>query len=167
MLTIVKRLAGLALYAAFMAGIVSFSSAPAYEHLDPDAVLVKMSFSHAAARREPCRELTQDELAQLARNMRQAVACERERVDLVVELKLDGKTLFAAKVPPSGLARDGEATVYEKFVVTAGSHVIDVAMRDSRRESGFDHIGRHAYEFAPGQLVVIDFDDTSGGFVFR
>ena len=167
MVRIARVIAGLVVYAGFMAFIVSFSNAPTYEHLDPDAVLVKLSFSHAAARREPCRELTAEELAQLARNMRQPVACGRERVDLVVDLKLDGETLYAAEIAPSGLARDGEATVYEKFVVTAGSHVIDIAMRDSRRTSGFDHVGRHASELAPGQLVVIDFDETDGGFVFR
>lgn len=155
------------IYVAIGFFIAHFSAAPAYQHLDPNAVLVKMSFSHAASHREPCRILTAEELAALATNMRKPLSCTRERVDLTVELKVDGDVLYADNVAPSGIARDGEATVYEKFIVAAGAHVFETSMRDTVRESGMDHSASYAAVFEPGQLLVIDFDATTGGFSFR
>jgi len=167
MVALARFVVEIALYAAFMAALVIFSSAPAYQHLDPEAVLVKMSFSHAAARLKPCRRLDADELAALPPNMRQPTACERARVNLSVNLELDGEVLYAASVPPSGLASDGEATIYEKFVIDPGRHSFTVSMRDTVRESGSDYTATYDAELEPGQLLVIDFDDVSGGFSFR
>jgi hypothetical protein len=164
---LVRACAQFIIYVGIGLSIAHFSAAPAYEHLDPNAVLVKMSFSHAAAHREPCRRRTQEELAALAPNMRKPMTCTRERVDLKLELKLDGVVLYAATAAPSGLARDGEATIYEKFIVAPGTHEFDVSMRDTLREAGFDHSAKYAAVLAPGQLLVIDFDATSGGFSFR
>jgi len=58
------------LYGAFAAFVGYFSTAPTYDHLAPGEALVRLSFSHAAQRKEPCRERTPEELAKLAPNMR-------------------------------------------------------------------------------------------------
>ncbi len=167
MMTLTRTLAQFAIYVGFAGLVAYFSSAPAYQVLEPQAGLVKLSFSHAAARREPCHRLTPEELAELAPNMRRSESCKRERIDLYIELKLDGEVVYAEMIAPSGLARDGEASVYEKFIVPPGTHAFDISMRDTVRTSGSDYSAQHITEIKPGQLLVIDFDDTSGGFSFR
>ncbi len=155
------------LYGGFAVALAVFSNRPVYQHMDSAAALIKLSFSHATQRREPCRTLSADELSALAPNMRRPLDCARERVDLRLALRVDDELLYDAALPPSGLARDGEATVYRKFVVEPGAHTVTLAMRDSPRQDGYDYTVNHDVELAPGQLLVIDFDAGSGGFKFR
>ena len=156
----------IALYAAFGIVVAAFSFRPSYERVAPDRAVVKLSFSHAGERREPCRTLSPEELAALAANMRSGVDCPRERVPVVVELEIDGEPVFHAMLPPSGLAGDGPSSVYERFDIPAGSHRIRVRLRDTARESGFDHEGAVDVRLAARQSFVIDFRPELGGFQF-
>jgi len=155
-----------AAYAAFAVFIGYFSFAPTYQHFDPNLALIKLSFSHAGARKVACRQRTAEELAALAPNMRRPMACSRERIDLLVELIVDDEILYRAALRPAGLARDGASAVYRRFPIAAGSHVVTVRLRDSVREQGFDHEHSGAVELTPGQNFVIDFKPALGGFVF-
>jgi hypothetical protein len=155
------------IYGAFGVLIGYFANAPVHRHFAADAAQIKLSFSHAASRRSECRQRSADEIAALAPNMRRPLDCERERVDLLVELDVDGRNLFQSSVPPTGLARDGEAAVYEKFTVPAGTHDIRVRLRDSRRDDGFDYDAYASAVLAPREIFVIDFDSALGGFQFR
>ena len=159
-----RAFAQVALYAAFGSAVLAFSGCPPYARVDPDNAVVKLSFSHAGERREPCRTLSLEELAALAPNMRSGVDCPRERVPVVVELELDGERVYHATLVPSGLAGDGPSSVYERFEVPAGRHRIRVRLRDTVRESGFDHEGAADVRLAPRQSFVIDFRPELGGF---
>jgi hypothetical protein len=162
------RIAGqVIVYGAFAALIGTFSNGPVHRHFAADAAQIKLSFNHAAARRSDCRQRSAEEIAALAPNMRRPMDCGRERVDLLVELDIDGQNVFQSAVPPTGIARDGETAVYEKFTVAAGEHDIRVRLRDSRRETGFDYDASTTAVLAPRQNFVIDFDHTLGGFQFR
>jgi hypothetical protein len=161
-----RYLAQALLYAAFVAAIGYFSSAPPYMHLRPDEALLKLSFSHAGARKEPCRERTPEELAKLAPNMRAQTVCPRERVPVTVEIVLDGAPLFRVVARPSGLAKDGASTVYRRVTVPAGTHRIVARLADTA-DGEFNHVGDTTVDLAPGHVLVIDFDAAAGGFVFR
>ena len=156
----------IALYAAFGAAVAAFAVGPSYERVAPDRAVVKLSFSHAGERLEPCRTLSAEELAALAANMRSGVDCPRERVPVVVELEIDGERVYRAALRPSGLAGDGPSSVYERFEVPAGPHRIRVRLRDTVRESGFDHEGEVDVRLAARQSFVIDFRPELGGFQF-
>ena len=156
----------LALYAAFAVVVATFSLRPSYERVAPDRAVVKLSFSHAGELREPCRTLSPEELAALAANMRSGVDCPRERVPVLVELEIDGELVYHAALPPSGLAGDGPSSVYERFDIPAGPHRIRVRLRDTVRESGFDHEGTTDVRLAARQSFVIDFRPELGGFQF-
>ena len=158
--------AQLALYAGFAFMVVTFSGYPSYARVEPGDAVVKLSFSHAGARREPCRTLSSEELAALAPNMRSGVDCPRERVPVTVELEIDGEPVYDAVLPASGLANDGPSSVYERFVVPAGAHEIRVRLRDTAREHGFDYEHTAAVRLAPRQSFVIDFRAELGGFQF-
>lgn len=154
------------LYAAFVAFIGYFSTSPRYTHLPPGDALLKLSFSHAGARKEPCRERTPEELARLAPNMRAQTVCARERAPVIVEVALDGAPLFRVVAPPSGLAKDGASTVYRRVPVTAGQHRISARLADGP-DGAFNYSSDTTVDLAAGRVVVIDFDPTKGGFVFH
>lgn len=170
MATTVRRAAGIAGqlvgYAAFCAALGYFSTSPAYRHLPPDASLVKVSLQHAGQRKEACRERSAEELAKLAPNMRAASVCPRERVPLVVVVELDGTPLVDARVPPSGLAKDGSSTLYRRVQVPAGRHRIVAKLGDAPTP-GFAYEREATVDLAPGAILLIDFDAKAGGWVFR
>ena len=163
---VLRAFAQLVLYAGFALVVAVFSYWPPYARIDPDSAVIKLSFSHAGDLREPCRTLSPEELATLAPNMRSGVDCPRERVPVVVELEIDGERVYHAALPPSGLADDGPSSVYERFGVSAGPHRIRVRLRDTVRESGFDHEGEVDVRLAARQSFVIDFRPELGGFQF-
>lgn len=158
--------AQLALYVPLMALIGYFSSAPTFSPVGANEALLRLSFIHAAQRKAPCRERSAEELARLAPNMRAALDCPRERAPLFVELELDGKVVLRREVPPAGLQRDGNATVYHRLPVPAGKHRIVVRLRD-RPGEGFNFTGEETVELAPGRVLLIDFVAAKGGFLFR
>ena len=158
--------AQLALYLPLMALIGYFSTQPRFSVLAPDQALVRLSFIHAAERREACRTRSAEELAKLPPNMRAAQDCPRERAPVLVELELDGQVVLRREVQPAGLARDGNATVYHRLAVPAGRHRIVARLRD-RPGEGFNFEKAETFELAPGQALLIDFVGNKGGFVFR
>jgi len=163
---LLRSAAQLALYVPLMALIGYFSTAPRFSTLAPDEALVRLSFIHAAERKEKCRTRSAEELSRLAPNMRAALDCPRERADLLVELEVDGKIALRRVVPPSGLRHDGNATVYYRLPLPAGRHRIVARLRDRPGES-FDYVGEETLELAPGAALLIDFSKDKGGFDFR
>jgi len=159
------RLTGqVAAYLCFALVIGYFSSAPDYTHLEPTKALIKLSFSHVTDHKLECRRLSEAELAELAPNMRRPLECPRERSPMLVALSLNGEDLFETIAEPSGLARDGAATVYERFTVAPGHYAIVARLRDSNRDEGFDYEFNKEIELIAGQNFAIDFKAETGGF---
>lgn len=143
-------------YAAFALLIGYLSASPTYRHADPDLSVINLVVSHATARIGDCRQLTQDELAELAKNMRKAESCPRERHDLVIELQLDDEVLYFGAERPTGLWRDGPSNIYRKFAVPPGKHRLVMRLRDTGRASGFDYEQTEDIELRPRQNYVVD-----------
>jgi len=154
-------------YGLFVAVIGYFSSAPAYVHFPKDMALIKASFSHAGQPKEECHVRTADELAKLPPNMRVPVQCGRERSPVMFDLELDGKEVFRAELPPSGLSRDGVSTVYQRFPVPAGRHHLRARLRDSVRVPDYNYVKEADVELAPAQVFVVEFNARTGGFIFK
>ena len=154
------------LYAAFAGVVGYFSSSPRYVHLPPGEALIKLSFSHAGARKEACRERSAAELAKLAPNMRAQTVCPRQRVPVIVDIVLDGEPIFNVVAPPSGLAKDGASTVYRRLEVPSGRHHISARLSDVP-DGSFNRSGEATIDLAPGHVLVIDFDGEKNEFVFR
>jgi hypothetical protein len=152
-------------YGAFAAVLGYFSTSPPYRLRGDDEALIKLSFSHSAQLAHACRERTAEELAKLAPNMRNKMDCPRERASVTVELDMDGKPLYRIETPPTGLRKDGAATVYRRLAIPAGHHQFHMRMAD-----GPDGVFRYArdleVDLAPGQVLVVDFSANGGGFVF-
>lgn len=162
----VLRYAGQAVfYAAFAAFIGYFATLPSYRHFPQDRALLRLAFNHGGAPVTECRKRTREELAKLPPNMRKPQSCPRGRVPLVVELALDGETIYRDSVQPTGLFGDGPSKIYQKFELPVGQHNIEVRMRDSRRESGFDYERTFDLDLGARHSIVIDFRAEGGGFV--
>jgi hypothetical protein len=153
--------------AALAAGVALLADWPRYHQIGPQSAVIKLSFTHGSNRQAECRRRTAEELARLPPNMRKPLDCPRTRGLVYVELDLDGQTLYAASLPPSGLSGDGPSRVYRRFVVPAGPHTLAVRMRDTPRSEGFDHAKSAAIILAPEDNFVVDFGAEASGFVFR
>ncbi len=164
---LIRALGQAFLYLLFAVTIGYFSASPAYQSIDPERAMIKVSFSHAGAQIRDCRRLSPEEIAELPPNMRRATDCPRERVPIVLELELDERVLYRGIQPPAGIWRDGPSTVYQRFVVDAGGYILTARLRDSRRQDGFDYSTTADITLAPGQIFVITFRAETGGFVFE
>lgn len=153
-------------YAVFAVVIGYFATQPSYTYLDPGKAQIKLSFGHAGEHTTECRRLTQEELNQLAPNMRRPLDCPRGRLPVLIELELDGELLYRAELPPSGLAGDGVSTAYKTFAVDPGQHQLVARLRDSLRDEGFDYEAASEITLSPRQNFVVDFRPAMGGFLF-
>ena len=144
-----------------------FSNSPSYTYRDPEMALIMVSFSHSSEHKQKCRRFTQEEMAALAPNMRRPMDCPRERVPVYVEVIMDGNSLLSKSYNPTGLAKDGAASIYESIPVKSGQHKIIVKLRDSAREKGFDYESDISIDLDAKELFVIDFRKDLNGFYFQ
>ncbi len=86
---------------------------------------------------------------------------------VLVELDLDGETVYARKVNPVGLSADGQSSFYHSFAAPAGRFRIAVRMRDRGDGGGFGHARETWITLPPKQVLVVGFDEDSGRFFFR
>ena len=154
-------------YAAMAAVLGYFATLPPYQYGDPGVATIKLSLSHATDRVAPCVQLTQEEIAELAANMRRTETCERERLPLIIELDLDGENVVSLTAAPSGLWNDGPASIYERFDVPPGQHTVAVRLRDTARSEGWDYEKAETVELAAGRYFTVTFKAETGGFNFR
>ena len=162
------RYAGQVLVFAVVAAAIGYlSSRPLYRQFPDGMAQIKLSFAHGAAREQACRRFTPQEIAELPPSERRPNSCERKRVPIHVELELNEKVILDALLEPTGLAGDGPARVYRKFVVPPGQHLITARLRDSQRAEGFDYETRREVSLNRGQNLAIDFKSDAGGFIFR
>ena len=126
-------------YAVFMAMVWYFATSPSVRIIGDDEAMITIAFAHAGQLREPCRRLSQEELNQLAPNMRKLEDCPRERSPVTIEAVLDGEPFYQALLPPPGLFGDGGVDVFHRAKIPAGEHRLSLKMNDSVRIEGFNH----------------------------
>lgn len=153
--------------AAIGALIGLLSRWPNYAHFPADKAMIKVSFTLGGKPKGECRRRTREELMKLAPNMRRPTVCPRERLPVKIELSVDGKPVYRAVLPPSGLAKDGPSRVYRGFAVEPGPRRIVARLTDSDRKEGFDYEKSTEVTLRPRQHFIVDFQRDAGGFVFR
>jgi hypothetical protein len=149
-------------YSFFVGFIWYFSSAPSIRILQPDQAVITIAFAHAGDLREPCRILSNEELAKLAPNMRKPEECPRQRSPVNIEITLDGKPLYAESLQPAGLFEDGGVDVYFSRKINAGNHQLSLKMNDSVRLKDFNHNLQQQVNIDPAQILLIGFDPRKG-----
>lgn len=154
-------------YSAFAILVGYLSFWPRYQYASADVAAIKLSLSHATDRVVPCVELTPQQVAELAPNMRRTMSCERQRLPLILQLSVDGEITFEYEALPSGLWEDGPASIYERFDLDPGAHTIMVRLRDTAREAGWDYTHSEDVTLIAGRYMTITFKAENGGFAFR
>ena len=149
-------------YAVFMALVWYFSGAPAISLIDDDEAVLTIAFAHAGQLREPCRRLTQQELNELAPNMRRLEDCPRERSPVTIEALLDGEMIYRDVLDPPGLFDDGGVDVYFSTKILAREHLLALRMNDSVRVDGFNHTAEQMITVAPAEVLLVGFDKKTG-----
>lgn len=167
MIKVIRLAVQLAIIVVLFSGVAAFSDWPPYQQIPEGDGVIMLSFVHGADRRSACRTRTAEELAKLAPNMRKKVVCPRVRPSVDVELDIEGRTVYRATLPPTGIAGDGPSRVYERFLERAGQYDLAVRMRDNPKTQGFDYESKQRVSLAPGQLLVIDFRPDTKQFVFQ
>lgn len=167
MILVLKRLGQLIAIVALFGAVALLSDRPTYRQIPAGAGIVMLTFVHGADRRSECRRLTPEEIAKLAPNMRRVEECPRSRRPVYVELNIDGRNVYRASLPPSGIAGDGPSRAYQRIVLPAARYDVAVRMRDTSRSDGFDHERREIVQLAESQMLVIDYRADNGDFVFR
>jgi hypothetical protein len=158
---------GFVVIAALFAAVAWASDHPLYRQIPRGSAVMMLTFVHGADRRGECRRLSPEEIAKLPPNMRRVQDCPRVRRPIYVELDVDGRNIYRASLPPTGIAGDGPSRVYQRFVLPARKYDVAVRMRDTARADGFDHERHETVEVSPDQLFVIDYRPESGEFIFR
>lgn len=154
------------LYGLFALVVAVFSRWPSYPHLPDDQAMVTLSLVHHGQRLEDCVAQSPEELAKLPPNMRAPMKCGRARAPVSIEVEIDGVIVHQETRQPGGLSRDGAVALYRRLPVPAGTRRIAVRLRDSARDSGFDHAREAEVTLAPAQILVIDFSAERGGITF-
>lgn len=153
-------------YALVALCLGSLATDPPHRPFPEDKAQLLLSFSHIGHRKEACRKLSREEIAEMAANMRRAEICQRERLPVTVELAVSGAVIYRAELAPTGLSSDGAAQAYQSFVMVPGRHLVTARLRDSARGEGFDYEDSTQVTLAPGQRLAIDFRSEKGGFMF-
>ena len=149
-------------YAVFMALVGYFATSPSISLIGADKSVITIAFAHAGQLREPCRRLSQEELNQLAPNMRKLEDCPRERSPVTIEAALDGEVIYRETLDPPGLFGDGGVDVFYRAKIAAGEHRLALKMNDSIRIDGFNHVFDESVTVAPAQVLLIGFDKKAG-----
>jgi len=163
----VRILGQMVFYALFVVVVGVFSAWPVLRVLGNDEAIVSVSFSLAGERIGTCRKFTQEELNELAPNMRRPADCPRERHPVRVEISANKKILYSATLPPSGLWSDGESIAYQRIVIAAGEYDLSMNLDNTGSDSTFRYSQSAHVTIAPGRNFVIRFDQLSKRFVFE
>jgi len=154
-------------YVPLMVLVGYLSDTPAYSQMPEDQALIKLAFSHAGKRLVPCRKRTPEELAQLPSHMQKKMDCPRERSPVYVELALDGEVVYRSVTEPTGIARDGRSSIYQRIPLLSGKRMLTIHMRDDIHVEGFTFTVQKQINLLPRQVLVIDFNSENNGFVLK
>lgn len=151
----------------FMAVIGYFSTNPAYVHLPPEDALIKLSFSHAGQPKGACHERSKEELEKLPMYQRKVTKiCPRERVNVLVELEMDGAKILSETLKPGGLSHNSISSIYRRVPIKAGVHTLKASLNDDGGDH-FNYVHEETLDLEPGRIMLIDFHDGVGGFIFK
>ena len=156
----VRYLGQAALYALFFLPLVYISHSPNYKNLDEGIAVLKVAVRHPGEIIGECTSSAVEGHGMRPSSMTQAIeVCPRERSPLQLELVLDGKILYSATVPPSGLHNDGISSMYRRFELPAGSHKLQIKMNDDVKVEGYNWQLEQEIILAPAQVMVASFKE--------
>lgn len=154
-------------YTVFMIMVWYFSFNPPYRQLADEEAVVTLAFGHAGERIAECKVLSQEELEELAPNMRKPMDCPRERSPITVDLQLDNHPVISDIIQAPGFYQDQSVDVYRSVKVTSGKHRLSVWMNNDVNLDGYTHRLEQTVNLSPAQRLVVSFDATTNEFTIK
>jgi hypothetical protein len=99
--------------------------------------------------------------------MRAAKVCPRERSPSRCGSISTASHFYEGVAQPAGLSKDGASTLYKRFEVPAGEHLVSVKMNDNVRVQGFNLVREEKMTLKPAQILVVDVRKDHGGIFFE
>jgi hypothetical protein len=124
-MTLLSRVAAIALGAGAMIAVVSASMASITVHGSNEAVL-RLAWSARPERIEQCRQQSEEELARLPPHMRQPVVCEGVAAAYRLTVRREGALVAQRVVRGGGLRHDRRLYVFHEVVMPSGEGAIDI-----------------------------------------
>lgn len=118
------RIAGVVLALLLTGSVVGLSQAP-YTVESDDAARVRLSWRFRASVEE-CRELSEEELADLPAHMRRPVVCERRVPPHRLRVEVDGRSVLDEVIRAAGAQRDRPLYVFREITVAPGLHRVRI-----------------------------------------
>jgi hypothetical protein len=163
-MSLLRVLGQAATWSALAALVGALATGPGFAPLGEGEALLKFSLAHLSERLAPCRRLSEAERQALPPTRRAYEVCERGRAPTVIELRLNDELLVSRRVDPAGLRNDGRSYYLDSFPVPAGEQLLELKLRDTPRESGFDLERRMTLRLAPGEAALIEVGDDGVAF---
>lgn len=150
-------------------GLGAFAAYP-WRASDPGAAVVRVAFRHVSVFAEAGAQRSQEEIEKLPRHMR-PLSPERgrtgRRLDTILRLEVDGRSLLERTYSPSGLRHDGPAFAYEEVPVAPGRHSLVVHLAEAvpagaegRQPRRWEV--RQDVDVPPGRALLVEFSETTG-----
>ncbi|QOC22499.1 hypothetical protein IC757_16065 [Wenzhouxiangella sp. AB-CW3] len=154
-----RHVGQLAAWTLFLVVIAAFAMGPAFSPVPEGYGELKISMAHLAERVEPCRPLTEEEQTDLPPTRRVTEVCPRGRVPTLVRVRLDGELIIDRRVKAAGWQEDGRAYLLEFEPLPAGHYELELALRDSPREEGYDMQRQFKLALEPGHSALLEIGD--------
>lgn len=158
-MSLTRPLGQMVVWAALFLPVGLLAQWPSFSPVPVGHGQFRLSLAHLTERLTPCHQLTVEERAALPPNMRAFERCERARAPAVIELLLDGQLLLREEVRPAGLHRDGRSYLYRIWALPAGRYPLELRLRDSPREEGFDTRQRLILQIESGVSALLKVGD--------
>jgi hypothetical protein len=156
----IRYLAQAALYALFFVPLAYFSRAPIYSNLEEGMAVLKVAVRHPGVIVGECTSAAASGHGMRPSTMTESIeVCPRERSPLKLKLTLDGKVLYDATVPPSGLHGDGISSMYQRFEIPVGPHHLQIKMNDDVKIEGYTWQLEQDISLKSAQVLVASFKE--------
>jgi hypothetical protein len=138
-----------------------FADSPSLRVMDPATTELKLVIRHSGKLLGECEPMSVEGMANLAPNMRQTMVCPREKSPLSIELLANNRILVKKHIVPSGIHNDGVLAFYQRFVLPAGSTMIQLRVRENADSDTYSHVLNEELQLSPDSIVVVEFTDTT------
>lgn len=152
--------AGTAIAGVLALGVALGSDLP-YSAAGKEPALV-ISFRHPGALIEEVQELTPEEAERLPVHMRKAVATDRSRAPVRMQVFAGDELLVDESYPPRGFRADGPSIALESIPLEEGVHSVSVQIADTPDPEEWNHKWSGNVEISSDSRRILFFEGSDG-----
>jgi hypothetical protein len=157
------------------AALGALSRVPYQSDRSASAVL-RLAWRARGVRVEECRQLTEEELANLPQHMRRSEVCEGRLLPYRLTVDVDGTTLVNTEIRPAGAREDRPLYVLQDLLLAPGPHDVSVVFFRERKVGSEAEASaatparlefRGEIEFAVREIALITYDAEAKELVHK